>query len=88
MPELALHDKGQGRMNPLSLRTINIVCAMLGILEIGTMVVLSFAVREGVHAVARCQSDPQNFRRNERLSESSAPLVTRLEESSDSDVCA
>lgn len=53
-------------MNPPSLRSINIVAVLFGILEFATMALLSFAVRRGLRAVARAEADPRNYPREKR----------------------
>ena len=53
-------------MNPPSLRCINIIAVLFGILEFGTMALLSFAVRRGLRAVVRAQADPRDYPRQKR----------------------
>lgn len=54
-------------MNPPSLRSINIIGTLFGILEFVTMALLSFSVRKGLQTVAQAQADSCSSPRKKRL---------------------
>lgn len=60
-------------MNPPSLRSINIIGTLFGILEFVTMALLSFAVRRGLRTVAQAQADSDSYPRKSGYFDSPLP---------------